>query len=1227
MFCKRTLSPVFLVFFLVTRTMSQGTFTSISSGTGDWDQSSTWTLTSGSDLGGDGLPGNKDHVIIDGGTINLVGVSQAEEITINSGILELNGHQLRLWKNNGSLTNNGTINGTGIIRTITNHIISGSGTYNSNITYSNDYRLTFDTDLTLNNHYVPPTGSVVINNGKVVTISGNFRCNSSSGNYVTNNGTIVIGDPTNFFITYESSQDRLRSLSGNLELNSGGSIPQTEDGGYKNLTLSGITTSNFSYSINGNITNSGSYTSSGSSTVTFNGNSVQFISSSGTSNFETISITNSSGINISDAGHTLNASGVVTNEGNLVVVGIFNSTNSIIFSGSVSEQTISGSGTSNFQDVSITNANGINISDANHTMNCAGTVTSSGNLKNIGIFNSTGTTIFNGSSLQTISGSGTFNFEDLNLNNSNNLSLSSGATITINDELTSSSGSFINEGNIFINTPSSFMSSNSNTNFQSISGNIQLPNGGIIPEPSDGYNDISLNGTSSSNFSFIVNGDFTNSGVSFTSSGSNTITFSGSSSQKIDGSGIKNFERIILNNSNGLSLEGGTINIIDLMQSDDGTITQNGATVILESTADNKAGMIDVSNASADYTYSTGTFTSKRHISGSSAGWRLISSPIKNSTLSEIDNEIMFCGVLNGGLVTGNNYSYADCLDFYSVMTYNTSGSGNVNSVSGNGDFDGVDNITQSISGGAGTLIYWGTDTKDLSMSNVGNRAPEFDNFTISTSSANGGFNLISNPYPCTIDYDQLRSDNALINQTGYYIFSGPGGAGSWTTKDKSIKIPHNQGFMISTSGSSLQFNVSQTTNTQPTFTKSSNGVNKPLKVEIKSTDSLVPSDFSYVHSDQNFSINYDTLFEMPKLFSPNPDYTSSLYFVDNDSNSIERICINNNQSVSLNLDIKTGKYVNGSYTMNFGNISQFMIGSCLTLEDLHNGIITDLRTQDSYSFITDSLAPSPRFKLNINVDYDIIVSNSNCFQDSSASISLSGSSIQGSFFNLLDSNNVVLDSIIANQDSILFSNLNTGIFTISTDHIGSCSMLNQQIIITEPNEVAAGFTSFFDTIYLDSNGIASLYLKNTSYGSSFYIWDFGDGNSSVEINPTHNFTNSGVFNIKLTASNDSLWTCSNTFNDFVVVINPFLNIVDEETESDIDIYYYAGYLNINFLKNQFDDMLINIRDLQGRLTGQRTNPEKENKINLSHLESGIYITEVLNLTNNQSFKYKFFID
>ena len=75
------------------------------------------------------------------------------------------------------------------------------------------------------------------------------------------------------------------------------------------------------------------------------------------------------------------------------------------------------------------------------------------------------------------------------------------------------------------------------------------------------------------------------------------------------------------------------------------------------------------------------------------------------------------------------------------------------------------------------------------------------------------------------------------------------------------------------------------------------------------------------------------------------------------------------------------------------------MIGSCVNLEDLHNGIITDLRTDTAYTFTIDSLAPSPRFKINIDVNYDIRVVNSTCFNDSSASVMISGNNISGHLF------------------------------------------------------------------------------------------------------------------------------------------------------------------------------------------------------------------------------------
>ena len=59
------------------------------------------------------------------------------------------------------------------------------------------------------------------------------------------------------------------------------------------------------------------------------------------------------------------------------------------------------------------------------------------------------------------------------------------------------------------------------------------------------------------------------------------------------------------------------------------------------------------------------------------------------------------------------------------------------------------------------------------------------------------------------------------------------------------------------------------------------------------------------------------------------------------------------------------------------------MIGSCMVLEDLHTGIITDLRADSVFSFVSDSTAPYPRFKIDISVNYDIQVSNLGCFDDS----------------------------------------------------------------------------------------------------------------------------------------------------------------------------------------------------------------------------------------------------
>jgi hypothetical protein len=81
-----------------------------------------------------------------------------------------------------------------------------------------------------------------------------------------------------------------------------------------------------------------------------------------------------------------------------------------------------------------------------------------------------------------------------------------------------------------------------------------------------------------------------------------------------------------------------------------------------------------------------------------------------------------------------------------------------------------------------------------------------------------------------------------------------------------------------------------------------------------------------------------------------------------------------------LFFDVRIGSFASGNYTLKFENLNQFMIGSCIKLEDLNNGIITDLRRDSVYNFTSDSTAPTPRFKHYIDIDYNINVGQFNMF-------------------------------------------------------------------------------------------------------------------------------------------------------------------------------------------------------------------------------------------------------
>lgn len=859
---------------------------------------------------------------------------------------------------------------------------------------------------------------------------------------------------------------------------------------------------------------------------------------------------------------------------------------------------------------------------------------SSGTLNNNGTINGPGT--LRPVPVSTIGGSGTYSNVSLRKTNSAfyigsdidlvgisleggaDMYISSGVILTVNGPISINhyAGEIINRGIIILNS-NSFLTGayGPSTAFSSVIGDI-VCSVTDLPVPRDSYKNVTISNTTSCSADISVSGNWINNGT-FTSSGSSTITFSGSSIQTLSGSGINNFENITLNNSNGLSLNSGTVNISEVMSSTNGTFTQNGANIILKSTASNSAGMIKVSSSS-EYSYSSGNFTTERFYNASSPGWRMLGAPIQNSTLNDWDDEFYYCGF------TGSDYSYHGCGNFCSVWFYDETSAQIGNSGAG---FDSATNITNSTTPDNGSIIYTGQGAITLSVTGT----PEFRDrsFSVTKSGADAafGFNLISNPYPCSLDWTSFRADNTFLDN-GYYIYQAD--AGNYLSVSGSGTIPHSQGFFVkktSTGTSTLNLSTSQTVNTQANFTKSVNGINLPLTLKLTSNNNSY-YDFAHVNTDINYSNNYDPGEDIFELFSPYPDYVPNLFFLDNQGNQLDRTSINNNNSVDLLFDAKIGQFSHGSYTINFENLSQFMIGSCLTLEDLHNGLLTDLRVDSSYTFLSDSTAPSPRFKLFIDVDYNINVINNECYQDSSALITLSGDSIVGSLFNLLDSNGILIDSVIAIQDSINFFNLNAGIYNLSTNHIGRCSIDNQNIIVIEPEEVIADFHVFNDTLYLDSNGFSQINFSNLSNGAEYYNWNFGDGNISYLSSPSHNFSSPGTYNVNLEAKNDSIGTCSSTHNKLITVINPFIYQSIDQISSNILIHVSNKFLDLTFQNNLEKNSNLELYSLDGRLVHKVNSLKTLNSYNLSKLNNGIYIIKISNSLNYKTvFLDKFFLN
>nr|WP_321226018.1 PKD domain-containing protein [uncultured Psychroserpens sp.] len=132
--------------------------------------------------------------------------------------------------------------------------------------------------------------------------------------------------------------------------------------------------------------------------------------------------------------------------------------------------------------------------------------------------------------------------------------------------------------------------------------------------------------------------------------------------------------------------------------------------------------------------------------------------------------------------------------------------------------------------------------------------------------------------------------------------------------------------------------------------------------------------------------------------------------------------------------------------------------------------------------------------------------------------------------------------------------------------------------------------------------------FTNTSGDFDSLLWDFGDGNSSTEINPIHTYTSTGDYNVSLTVNKcGKSDTKTKTLNITNLGIEDFnlgrINIFPNPVSNNLTLS----------LNKNYNDISVIFFDITGKsILNRRAKNVASLNINLTLLNSGIYIMKLV---------------
>jgi hypothetical protein len=990
-----------------------------------------------------------------------------------------------------------------------------------------------------------------------MTINGNW---SDAGSFVCRTGTVTFNSATaqsimdatgETFNVLALTNTGVKTLGGPVSTNSNMTI-----GVGSSLDVSA---SNYSLTVNGNWTDNGSFTCR-AGTVTLSGAAAQSLTKASLETFYKLTLNGASTKTLAtsilvnsdltigagatfDIGAALNP---ITVNGNWLDNGTFTSrTGTVTFNGATAQTitraagetfnilVLSGAGVKTLggpvttkSNLTISSGSALDASASGYALNVGG------NWSDLGTFAaSTGTVTLNLAGAQSISdpaaGGEIFN----------NLSLIAGNTKTLACPVTLSGNLVIAAATTFDVSPSNYLLTvngnwtNSGT-FNPRAGTVVF--GGTAQTiartvvPGETLNIVSISGSGTktlgsaltvnsnltiaagctldvsagNNYGLAVKGNWTNNGTFVAQAG--IVQLTGAALQNIGGASMTTFNSITLNNAAGATLTAGA-NLGGTLTLTKGNFTTTGQTFTLLSTATGTANIATIP-AAGNF---TGNITMQRYVAPGKTGWYFLGAPIAPPTALTLSN-------WNSSFyMTGFTGSNKPTYGFVSVYTYKENVTGILDS-----GYVPATNVTNPVTFGKGYWCYIGPVPLTISVSG----APGKGNFTFpvtytptapaASNLANDGWNLISNPYPSSIDWSIVGAGTwTKTNMAGAVYIWNPttSSYSSWVggvgTNGGSSIMTSSQAFWVQANGGgapTLSITEKCKTNTNTGFYRASQSITEnTLRLRLSGNNY---SDETVIHLADSATSHYDPEYDAYKLKSMDPAAPNISSISDSTDLSINSMA-SLGAGISIPLRITVGSGHSGTYTITRDSVLTFSLSSCLLLEDKLTGITTDLRSTPAYSFVIQDTTQTPRFFLHVGAPIAKRTVASFC-PGSSDGLAIAQGFGSSCTYTWSDQQNHVLQvhNLVAGADTL--RGLTSGTYQVLIGgNAGNCSSLNDTFQVSSPLAISSFSSVTNVSCNQASDGAITV---NSVMGGTFpynYSWSGGSMGPALNGLPQGTYT------------------------------------------------------------------------------------------------------------------------